>query len=62
MGTQSRHIYQIYRSSDLPAATFSSLLTMMELKRVVRQTGSINYDLAKVAREQYRVDIYLAYE
>jgi DNA processing protein len=58
MGTESSHIDQICRSSGLPVATVSSLLTMMELKGLVRQTGAMNYVLAKEAREQYRVDIY----
>ena len=57
MGAESSHIDQICRSSGLPIATVSGLLTMMELKGLVRQTGAMNYVLAKEAREHYRVDI-----
>lgn len=57
MGVESSHIDQICRSSGLPIATVSGLLTMMELKGLVRQTGAMNYVLAKEAREHYRVDI-----
>jgi DNA processing protein len=57
MGAESSHIDQICRSSGLPIATVSGLFTMMELKGLVRQTGAMNYVLAKEAREHYRVDI-----
>jgi DNA processing protein len=57
LGAESSHIDQICRSSGLPIATVSGLLTMMELKGLVRQTGAMNYVLAKETREHYRVDI-----
>jgi len=57
MGAESSHIDQICRSSGFPIATVSGLLTMMELKGLVMQTGAMNYVLAKEAREHCRVDI-----
>ncbi len=47
------HIDQVCRSSCLPIATVSSTLAMMELKGIVRQTGGMNYILAREARANY---------
>ncbi|HEY48694.1 MAG TPA: DNA-protecting protein DprA [Dehalococcoidia bacterium] len=40
------HIDEICRQSNLPIATVSSTLSMMELKGIVRQLGGMNYALA----------------
>ena len=40
------HIDEICRNSGLPASTVSSTLTIMELKGMVRQLGSMNYILS----------------
>ncbi len=47
------HIDEVCRSSSLPIATVSSTLAMMELKGIVRQTGGMNYILAREARASY---------
>ena len=51
------HIDAICRDSGLPAATVSSTLTMMELKGLVKQIGTMNYVLAREARQEYRVQV-----
>ncbi len=51
------HIDEICRSTALPVSTVSSTLTMMELKGLVRQVGTMNYVLAREVREAYRVKV-----
>jgi DNA processing protein len=41
------HIDEVCRRSQLPIATVSSTLAMMELKGMVRQLGGMNYTLAR---------------
>jgi DNA processing protein len=41
------HIDEVCRRSQLPIATVSSTLAMMELKGMVRQLGGMNYALAR---------------
>jgi DNA processing protein len=43
------HIDEVCRLSQLPVATVSSTLAMMELKGMVRQLGGMNYALARTA-------------
>ncbi len=43
------HIDEVCRLSQLPIATVSSTLAMMELKGMVRQLGGMNYALARAA-------------
>lgn len=57
LGTEPCHIDQLCRTSGLPAATVSGMLTMLEIKGLARQIGAQNYILAREAREQYRTDI-----
>jgi DNA processing protein len=57
LSAESVHIDEVCRACGLPVATVSSTLAMMELKGIVKQTGSINYSLARDAREGYRVAI-----
>jgi len=51
------HIDEVCRSSGLPVATVSGTLAMMELKGLVKQTGTMNYILSREAREAYRVRV-----
>ena len=57
LSAEPSHIDQVCRSSGLPIATISSTLTMMELKGLVKQTGAMNYVLAREIREKYKVEI-----
>jgi DNA processing protein len=53
---EGQHVDEIRRQSDLPIATVSSTLAVMELKGLVRQVGAMQYVLAREARAEYRVD------
>ncbi|MFC1962325.1 DNA-processing protein DprA [Chloroflexota bacterium] len=57
LGTEPAHIDEVCRSSDLPPATVSSTLAMMELKGLVKQVGPMNYVLSREARQEYRVKV-----
>jgi DNA processing protein len=57
LSAEPTHIDEVCRSSGLPAATVSSTLAMMELKGLVKQVGTMNYVLAREARQEYRVTI-----
>lgn len=48
------HVDEICRETQLPAATVSSTLTMMELKGLVRQVGGMQYVVAREAGEEYK--------
>lgn len=56
LSTDPQHIDEIRRESGLPIATVSAVLTMMELKGMVRQVGGMNYVAAREARPEYRVN------
>jgi DNA processing protein len=43
LGDEPVHIDQVARSANLPVAQVSSVLTMMELKGLVRQVGALSY-------------------
>ena len=57
LGAEPTHIDEVCRRSELPVATVSSTLAMMELKGMVKQIGTLNYALAREVRERYRVEI-----
>jgi len=57
LSAEPAHIDEVCRSSGLPAATVSGTLAMMELKGLVKQTGAMNYVLAREAREGYTVKV-----
>jgi DNA processing protein len=57
LSAQPTHIDEVCRSSGLPAATVSGTLAMMELKGLVKQIGTMNYVLAREARQEYRIAI-----
>ena len=44
-------------NSGLPISTVSSTLAMMELKGLVKQVGTMNYVLAREARQEYQVRV-----
>jgi DNA processing protein len=51
------HIDQICRDSGLPVSTVSSNLAIMELKGLVRQVSTMNFVLAREARQEYKVKV-----
>ena len=51
------HIDEVCRSSGLPISTVSSTLAMMELKGLIKQVGTMNYVLAREARQEYQVRV-----
>ena len=50
------HVDEVGRALDLPIATVSSTLALMELKGLVRQVGGMNYVRARETGPAYRVD------
>jgi DNA processing protein len=54
LGREPTHIDDICRHSGLAAALVSSMLTMMELKGIVKQVGGMNYILAREMKEEYQ--------
>jgi len=50
------HVDELCRETQLPTATVSSTLTLMELKGLVRQVGGMKYVVAREAQEKYKVD------
>jgi len=57
LSAEPTHIDEVCRSSGLPISIVSSTLTMMELKGLVKQVGTMNYVLAREVREEYRVKV-----
>lgn len=57
LGAEPTHIDEVCRNSGLPVSTVSSTLAMMELKGSVKQVGTMNYALAREARQEYRVKV-----
>lgn len=57
LSAEPTHIDEVCRSSGLPIATVSSTLAMMELKGLVKQVGTMNYVLAREARQEYKVKV-----
>ncbi len=57
LSAEPTHIDEVCRSSGLPVSTVSSTLAMMELKGLVKQVGTMNYALAREARQEYRVTV-----
>ena len=54
LGREPTHIDDICRHSGLGASLVSSVLTMMELKGIVKQVGGMNYILAREMKEEYQ--------
>ena len=57
LGSEPTHIDEVCRHSGLAASLVSSTLTMMELKGMIKQVGSMNYVLAREMREEYQVQV-----
>ena len=57
LSAEPTHIDEVCRNSGLPISTVSSTLAMMELKGMVKQVGTMNYVLAREARQEYRVRV-----
>lgn len=55
LGPGPAHIDEIVRQAQLPTATVSSALAMMELKGLVKQIGGMNYVRARETRAEYTV-------
>ena len=47
---------RLLRQSGLPVSTVSSILAMMELKGLVRQTSGMSYVVAREAQAVYKVE------
>jgi DNA processing protein len=48
------HVDELCRATQLPTATVSSTLTLMELKGLVRQVGAMNYVIAREEQADYK--------
>jgi DNA processing protein len=57
LSPEPTHIDEVGHQSRLPIATVSSALSMMELKGMVKQVGSMNYIIAREARADYRIRV-----
>ena len=57
LSAEPLHIDELCRLSGLAIPTVSSLLSIMELKGMVRQVGAMHYILSREAREEYRVKV-----
>ena len=56
LSDEPMHIDELCRESGLPIARLSSMLTLMELKGMVRQTGNMQYILARGPKAPYTLD------
>ncbi|MDH7485018.1 MAG: DNA-processing protein DprA [Anaerolineae bacterium] len=56
LSSEPTHVDELCRSVNLPVAQISSTLALMELKGLVRQTGGMNYVLAREGGVEYSVD------
>jgi DNA processing protein len=54
LSREPTHIDDICRHSGLTASLVSSVLTMMELKGMVKQVGGMNYVLVREMKEEYQ--------
>jgi DNA processing protein len=56
LSADPRHIDDLGQATGLPAAEIASTLTMMELKGMVRQVGSMNYVIARETGVKYVIE------
>ena len=54
LSREPTHIDDICRKSGLSAASVGSVLTMMELKGMIKQVGGMNYVLSREMKEEYQ--------
>jgi len=52
LSTEPVHVDEICRETNLPIATLTSALSMMELKGMVKQVSGMNYVLSRKVREE----------
>ncbi len=57
LGAEPTHVDEVCRGSGLPTSLVSSTLAMMELKGLVKHVGTMNYVLAREAREEYQARV-----
>jgi DNA processing protein len=57
LGAEPTHIDEVCRNSGLPISSVSSNLAIMELKGLVRQVSTMNYVLAREARQEFKVKV-----
>lgn len=57
LGAEPIHIDEVCRNSGLSISTVSSNLAIMELKGLVRQVSTMNYVLAREARQQFKIKV-----
>ncbi len=50
------HVDDLGQVTDLPASEIAAVLTMMELKGMVRQVGAMNYIVARETTTQYKTE------
>jgi DNA processing protein len=55
LSEEPRHADELGRETNLPISTVTSTLALMELKGLVRQTGGMNYIVAREKSPGYRV-------
>jgi DNA processing protein len=56
LSSEPVHVDELGQTTGLPAAEIASVLTMMELKGMVRQVGGMNYIIARETAVSYRID------
>ncbi len=56
LSAEPRHVDELRREANLPISEITSTLALMELKGLVRQTGGMQYVLAREPGPAYRVD------
>jgi DNA processing protein len=56
LSAEPLHVDELCRETQLPAATVSSTLTLMELKGLVRQVGGMQYVIAREETAKYAAD------
>jgi DprA winged helix domain len=52
---QPQHVDELRRQSELPITVVSATLALLELKGLIRQTGAMQYVLAREEQEEYAV-------
>jgi DNA processing protein len=57
LSAEPTHIDEVCQKSGLPVSLVSSTLTVMELKGIVKQVGTMNYILARETRQKYGVRV-----
>ena len=55
LSSEPTHVDELGRVSDLPPADVAGTLALLELKGLARQTGGMNYVLAREGRVEYLI-------